>query len=910
MRKRRVLVVAIILGLAGLFLLPVGLAVADCSITSVSGSDDTVVCSPPTEQTTAVFTGSGNDTITVQSGAVIRTTSGDAIHAGAGSDTVWNYGSIYSAGAGVHLSTGTDVLHNYGLVSSNDDGAWCVLETGHVCTINNYAGATISSVNEAVDFYGRAGRAVVNNQGTITASREEGIHLFGEASYGINNLRVVNSGHIESPRLALEASYTQVTIENSGTMTVRRGEPTIRVGGQDDTIINTGTISQTGRDVVIVLSWGRDVLHNYGTIIANNDEAIDSAIDMGGSNDTYRHGGTLQEQGAGYAAVLMGYGSDTVVIEGGLIQGMIDGDAREGANAADRDRLVFELTGSDEEVAAFEAAMASQSPAGGSVVWRGNTFNWRNFEEFQFTLTRTGPGPAPTPVPTSTPSPAPTAVPTGQPTPPSGGIVHQQTVTGNSVNSASVSSASIAAQAGDVYLASISTRNNVAVSGVSGLGLSWRLAGAQCAGRAQTRTEVWVGTGSPSGSGAVTASFGGAPPAAVIAVSRYSGVEGANPIGGVAVQSTAGTACSGGTDSASYSTSLATTVSGSVVYGGVSLRLRSHSPGSGYTELAQTYGGSGGEAAGLAVQHRTVSSPSTVAFNGTLSGTSDWAVVAVELRPSGSGGTAPTATPPPSTSVPTATPVATNTPVLPTATPSSGGSPLAPGFYQETDSRITYVGAWLNWSSTGPNGGTTRYTNELNAYASFSFDGTGFTLYRLMSDTRGNMEVCIDGQCQTVNNYSATLQWNQPITFGGLASGIHSATIRNAETGKYLDVDAIEVFRSTTSPTSTPAGTCPSSVPPGVTAQGQTASSTDWRTVTLRWEDVNGPCVQVQHYTVYASYGSYAQQWTFTPTDARCDGSSCYGTITLPSTVSAVYWHVKATNALGEGANDNQKRYP
>ncbi len=137
------------------------------------------------------------------------------------------------------------------------------------------------------------------------------------------------------------------------------------------------------------------------------------------------------------------------------------------------------------------------------------------------------------------------------------------------------------------------------------------------------------------------------------------------------------------------------------------------------------------------------------------------------------------------------------TPVPPTATPTnppvSGSSTLTAGLHQETDPRIAYSGTWLNWASSGPNGGATRYTNQQGAMASFTFDGTGFTLYRLKANTRGNMEVCIDGACQTVNNYSATLLWNQPISFGGLAAGVHSAAIRNASSA-YLDVDAVQVL--------------------------------------------------------------------------------------------------------------------
>ena len=124
------------------------------------------------------------------------------------------------------------------------------------------------------------------------------------------------------------------------------------------------------------------------------------------------------------------------------------------------------------------------------------------------------------------------------------------------------------------------------------------------------------------------------PSNAVIEVSRYSGVNAATPIGNVASANTKGVngTCSGGVDSAAYSLNLTTTAN-SVAYGGVAMRNRSHTPGSGYTERAEVMQGSSGEAAGAAVEDRKVTTPGTVVVNGTFSGTVDWAVVAVELRP-------------------------------------------------------------------------------------------------------------------------------------------------------------------------------------------------------------------------------------------------------------------------------------
>ena len=102
-------------------------------------------------------------------------------------------------------------------------------------------------------------------------------------------------------------------------------------------------------------------------------------------------------------------------------------------------------------------------------------------------------------------------------------------------------------------------------------GLTWTQVDTQCGGRNQTGVDVWMAQGSPSGSGPVTATLSGTPSNAVIAVSRYSGVDASNPIGNIVSGNSNGVGggCSGGTDGNAYSLNLSTTVSGSVVVGSV-----------------------------------------------------------------------------------------------------------------------------------------------------------------------------------------------------------------------------------------------------------------------------------------------------------------------------------------------------
>jgi len=222
----------------------------------------------------------------------------------------------------------------------------------------------------------------------------------------------------------------------------------------------------------------------------------------------------------------------------------------------------------------------------------------------------------------------------------SGQIVHEETRTGGSTSSATVStSSSLTAVGGNLYLAAISTKNRVSVNSVSGLGLTWTLVKAQCAGRNQTGVEVWMAQGTPSSNAVVTATLASAPSSAVIAVTRYSGVDANDPVGNFISGNTLGLngACSGGTDNTSYSFNLTTTISGAFAYGAAAMRSKTHTPGAGYTERGEILQGSGGSVASVAVMDKVVNPAASIAVNGTFSASVDWAMVGVEIRPQVSG---------------------------------------------------------------------------------------------------------------------------------------------------------------------------------------------------------------------------------------------------------------------------------
>ncbi len=223
---------------------------------------------------------------------------------------------------------------------------------------------------------------------------------------------------------------------------------------------------------------------------------------------------------------------------------------------------------------------------------------------------------------------------------PSGGsIAYKESQTGGASGSTTVAtSANLTGVNGDLYLAAISTRPRKLVQSVTGLGLSWTLVKSICSGNnSTTGMEVWMAQGTPSSNGVVTATFASAPSTAVIAVSRYSGVAAANPIGNLIAGNTNGLngACSGGVDGNAYSFNLITTINDAVIYGAVALKARTHTPGAGYTERVEFQHPHAVNPIGVAIEDKSVASASTVTVNGSFDGPVDWALVAFAIKPQG-----------------------------------------------------------------------------------------------------------------------------------------------------------------------------------------------------------------------------------------------------------------------------------
>lgn len=205
---------------------------------------------------------------------------------------------------------------------------------------------------------------------------------------------------------------------------------------------------------------------------------------------------------------------------------------------------------------------------------------------------------------------------------------------GSAVSNTVSTAASLSGMPGDLYLASISMKPYIPVSGVSGLGLTWTEVRSQCGGRSQTGVSVWMAQGNPAG-GMVTATFSSAPRTAVIVVARYSGAHPTDPIGNVLSGNTNGVngTCSGGVDNASYAFPFNTGAHNALVFGAAAMRNRTHTPGAGFIERQELHQGSGGDETSVAVMDATIENPATVSLSGQFGGSVDWAVVGVEIVP-------------------------------------------------------------------------------------------------------------------------------------------------------------------------------------------------------------------------------------------------------------------------------------
>ena len=213
------------------------------------------------------------------------------------------------------------------------------------------------------------------------------------------------------------------------------------------------------------------------------------------------------------------------------------------------------------------------------------------------------------------------------PSPTSAAPAHLTTSTAKATATAAISSPVTVASSGAWVLASVVMRGDTDVSDVSGLSASWAPLEKACGGRDQTRLDVWIASDVPAGAGTVTVLLTGTAITTVLAVSVYQGVSATRS----AAANTNGIdgACAGGVDSNAYSVPFAV-APGSAVFAAIDSRNESHTIGDGLVVRGSLQTGNNGDDVGVTHADSLDGTPPT-AINGSLGGTTDWAVVAVEL---------------------------------------------------------------------------------------------------------------------------------------------------------------------------------------------------------------------------------------------------------------------------------------
>jgi hypothetical protein len=119
----------------------------------------------------------------------------------------------------------------------------------------------------------------------------------------------------------------------------------------------------------------------------------------------------------------------------------------------------------------------------------------------------------------------------------------------------------------------------------------------------------------------------------------------------------------------------------------------------------------------------------------------------------------------------------------------------------DQSSQPQYRGRWRTLRQFGlACGGTLSYTGEPGAEVSLAFNGTSVTYLFTRAYTRGKVEVLIDGsQRGVIDQFSSGIEWRSEMTYGGLAPGRHTITIRSlhekaaSSTDYDVDVDGFVV---------------------------------------------------------------------------------------------------------------------
>ena len=115
------------------------------------------------------------------------------------------------------------------------------------------------------------------------------------------------------------------------------------------------------------------------------------------------------------------------------------------------------------------------------------------------------------------------------------------------------------------------------------------------------------------------------------------------------------------------------------------------------------------------------------------------------------------------------------------------------GLYDDTDRNWIYSPNWKTSSLPDFYGGSIHYSDTVDDWALFRFEGSSFDVIYTLASDRGELDVFVDNvYVATINAYHPTMvtqtRWSRAVT-----PGIHTVRIMHAS-GQYVDIDAIEVL--------------------------------------------------------------------------------------------------------------------
>ena len=126
---------------------------------------------------------------------------------------------------------------------------------------------------------------------------------------------------------------------------------------------------------------------------------------------------------------------------------------------------------------------------------------------------------------------------------------------------------------------------------------------------------------------------------------------------------------------------------------------------------------------------------------------------------------------------------------------------IQPGKYEQTNSKITYIGSWSTQNHSGYSGGSAMLSKTHGDYLTFKFYGTGIKVNSIASSICGISNIYIDGRKVTWDNYNSSMKFNSlmvnttSLTLGEHIIKIEVSNTKNNNSKDYnVALDSFEIL--------------------------------------------------------------------------------------------------------------------